>query len=58
MKEGNVAETLSSLGITFILPQLMLNQTRMRVEQVMDSMQRTALQFENASLLKSVMNSW
>lgn len=32
-----------------------LNQTRMRVEQVLDSMQRTALQFENSSLLKSAM---
>ncbi|ACX65091.1 AraC family transcriptional regulator [Paenibacillus sp. Y412MC10] len=35
----------------------LLNQTRMRVEQVLDSMQRTALQFENSSLLKSVMDS-
>ncbi|AWB44642.1 AraC family transcriptional regulator [Paenibacillus sp. CAA11] len=35
----------------------LLNQTRMRVEQVLDSMQRTALQFENSSLLKSVMGS-
>ncbi|WP_246245970.1 helix-turn-helix domain-containing protein [Paenibacillus lemnae] len=35
----------------------LLNQTRMRVEQVLDSMQRTALQFENSSLLSSVMNS-
>ena len=34
----------------------LLNQTRMRVEQVLDSMQRTALQFENSSL-KSVMDS-
>lgn len=35
----------------------LLNQTRMRVEQVLDSMQRTALQFENSSLLKSAMGS-
>ncbi|RRJ65723.1 AraC family transcriptional regulator [Paenibacillus oralis] len=35
----------------------LLNQTRMRVEQNLDSMQRTALQFENSSLLNSVMNS-
>jgi len=35
----------------------LLNQTRMRVEQVLDSMQRTALQFENSALLKSVMDS-
>lgn len=34
----------------------LLNQTRMRVEQVLDSMQRTALQFENSSLIKEVMN--
>ncbi|MBD2867084.1 AraC family transcriptional regulator [Paenibacillus arenilitoris] len=35
----------------------LLGQTRMRVEQVLDSMQRTAIQFQNSALLKSVMDS-